>query len=330
MEQHAYEAVRKGVGAMILPFERCLKMTGADRVEFLHGLVTNDVKALKEGEGCYAACLIPEGRMVSDLRIYALSEALLLLFKESARERLLAHLDHYLFAEEVQFNLLVDPILSLQGPLSSPFLSELSGETLSNRPESHQEIRLAGVMVRAFCHSHTGEEDYDLLIPQKELESVQEFLSAKGKKIGFRWIDEETFHRLRIEAGIPFFGLDMTEATIPVEAGLEQGAISYTKGCYTGQEVIAKVKYIGHVNRYLVGFRGSNKPFASGCQVLYDGKEAGTLTSATFSFHLGCQVALGYIKREFRNPGAEVEIVVGTDRLAAQIQTLPFYSSPSR
>ena len=323
-EKKAYEAVRKGVGASLLPFERCLKMTGKDRLAYLHGLVTNDVKSLKVGEGCYAACLIPEGRMVSDLRIYVLEDALLLFFKQFARERLMAHLDHYLFAEDVVMNLLTDVTLSILGPHSRSFLSELSGHVVTDRPEGHQEMSLAGVRLRVFCHSHTGQAGYDLLIPTDAVGTIKQYFLEKGRAFGLEWIAEETFHRFRIEAGIPFFGIDMTEATIPIEAGLEKTAISYTKGCYTGQEVIAKIKYIGHVNRYLIGLKGRGGAFQSESKIFSQGQEVGTVKSTTFSLFLNGPIALGYIKREFKGSGSPVDVFAGTDKLSAEIQDLPF------
>ena len=323
-ERKAYEVVRQGVGGLFLSFERCLKMTGKDRLAYLHGLVTNDVKGLKVGEGCYAACLIPEGRMVSDLRIYVLEDALLLFFKQSARERLMTHLDHYLFAEDVQMSLLQDETLSLLGPRSRSFLSEISGQTVMDRPECHQEITVAEIRLRGFRHSHTGQEGYDLLVPSDVADTVKQFVSEKGKTFGFEWITEETFHRFRIEAGIPFFGIDMTESTIPIEAGLEKSAVSYTKGCYTGQEVIAKIKYIGHVNRYLIGLKGREDVFQPGSKVLFQGQEVGSVTSATFSFLLNCPIALGTVKREFKKPGSVVEVVAGTNRVPAELHDLPF------
>jgi len=135
----------------------------------------------------------------------------------------------------------------------------------------------------------------------------------------------ESFNVHRIEAGIPWFGLDMDENTLPIEAGLEKSAISFNKGCYIGQESVARITYRGHVNRKLVGLSLSgNRPASNGDKISKDGQESGWVTSSAYSPRLKIAIALGYLRREVLEPGTVVLVGTGEEAVRAQITPLPF------
>ncbi|MBI4437305.1 MAG: aminomethyl transferase family protein [Candidatus Omnitrophica bacterium] len=323
-----YEAVRKGVGWFEYTSETAFEMSGKDAVSFLQGMVSNDVKSLREGEGCYAVCLTPVGKMIADLRIYSLSDRLVILLSKAKKEEMLVHFDKFIFLEEVAFNDLEKKmsLLSLQGPLSAKLMEALSGESLSWTLHHHESLEVQGIIVRAFATSHTGEKGYDLLLPHQDIFRFSRLLEEKGGPYGLREISAETQEVLRVEGGIPRFGKDMDESTIPLEAGLEE-AISYTKGCYTGQEVIARIKHIGHVNRMLVGLKCSGA-VSRGDKVVQEDKEVGEVTSSCYSPAAGSYVALAMVRREVAKH--EIPLMVRTRQGTMQtvVTPLPFYGRP--
>ncbi|MBI4482292.1 MAG: aminomethyl transferase family protein, partial [Acidobacteria bacterium] len=153
-------------------------------------------------------------------------------------------------------------------------------------------------------------------------------LIAMGERFSLRPVGWEAYQVLRVEAGIPLFGTDMDESHMPLEAGLEH-ALSTTKGCYVGQEVMARILYRGHVNRKLTGLRlqGGKVP-EKGSTIVAGDKEIGQVTSAVFSPALGQPIALGYVRREFLTPGSKVEVKFNGDSASAEVVTLPFYRRP--
>ncbi len=329
-----HSALRESAGAIDLSFRSRLCLVGADRARFLHGQVTNDVKKLQTGEGCYAAITTAKGKMESDLNIFCLADELLLDFEPGLTEKISARLEKFIVAEDVQ---IVDAaphygLLSVQGPKAGTVVRSLDlfEEIPANQFGSVKisdgtlgEIYLAN-------NPRLGTSGFDLFVPNNSLGAVADKLIAAAKAVGGRAAGWQAFETARIEAGIPRFGADMDETNIPLECGIESRAIVYDKGCYIGQEVINRIHSVGHVNRELRGLRLVNDlpalP-ARGDRLFFNGKEVGHITSAVKLPVLNANIALGYVRREANQIGNELTLRTATGESAAIIMALPFAPS---
>ncbi|HSY09857.1 MAG TPA: folate-binding protein YgfZ, partial [Candidatus Dormibacteraeota bacterium] len=252
-------ALRENAGVIDLSFHSRICLVGNDRARFLHGQVTNDVKKLRAGEGCYAAITTAKGKMESDLNIFALADELLLDFEPGLTGKISQRLEKFIVADDVQ---IVDAaphygLLSVQGPKAEavvtaigmfPKLPAKPFDSMKISDSTLGEIYLAN-------NPRLGTSGFDLFIPNNSLGAVADKLIAAAKAVGGRAVGWTAFETARIEAGIPRFGADMDETNIPLECGIESRAVSYNKGCYIGQEVINRIHSVGHVTRELRGLR---------------------------------------------------------------------------
>jgi tRNA-modifying protein YgfZ len=322
----AYRAAREGAG-LASREHGLIVVSGRDRADYLQGLLTNDIVALKPGRGCYAAYLTPQGRMVTDLFVYELGDVILLVSPRATKDTLLAKLDQFIFSEDVQLGDVTDTFASVVvlGPQAAATIARatgLDGSALEAFPlHGNGRFDLAGQPLIVVRTADTGETGFELIAAREHITGVVEKLLAAGAGE----VDSATVDVLRIEAGVPVFGRDMDEETIPLEAGIEERAISFTKGCYVGQEVIIRVLHRGHgrVARKLVGLvfeqDAAVPPVASALQT--DGKDIGEVTSSAMSPSLGRPIALGYLKRDYTAPGTKVTTTGG---LAAEVVVVPF------
>src|SRR5262245_36204729 len=322
-----YWAIRKSAGLIDLSWSGIFELKGDDRTRFLHGMVTNDIKSLTPGSGCYAAFLSPQGRMTSDMRIFCSADSLILTTEPLGREKLGPGLRKYIIGDRP---LLLDQseglaLLSLQGATATPCLSEIVSQPLSlQRPYDHLEATLGSARVRICNVRRTGVGGLDIIVDRQGLAEVWDLILQRGKKHGVQPAGFEGFDIHRIEAGIPWYGLDMDENTLPIEAGLEKDAINFNKGCYIGQESVARITYRGHVNRKLVGLTLSNsRPASKGEKIYKDDQDGGWVTSSEYSPALKTAIALGYLRREFLTPGNDV--LIGTDGVGSRVTALPFF-----
>ena len=321
----SYDAVRRHAGLVERARDARLVVSGRDRASYLHGLLTNDITALAPGQGCYAAYLTPQGRMITDLRVYELGDVILLVVGRETKDTLLAKLDQFIFAEDVQLGDVTetDASVAIVGPDAARVVASVLGVTVdavAALPEhGNMRAQFKGRSAIVLRVTDLGEPGYDLLVEADALPALRE----KALAAGARHVDEETAETLRIEGGMPRFHQDMDEETIPLEAGIESRAISLTKGCYVGQEVIIRVLHRGHgrVARKLVGltFPEGEVPQA-GAIVKHDGREIGHVTSGTWSHALKRPIALAYVHRDFTEPGSRV-VVNGAP---ADVTALPF------
>jgi folate-binding protein YgfZ len=329
LAEHA--ALSASVGVIDLSFRSRICLTGADRVRFLHGQVTNDVKKLRVGEGCYAAITTAKGKMESDLNIFALADELLLDFEPGLTEKISQRLEKFIVADDVQ---IVDVaphygLLSVQGPKAEDVVRalnlfpEIPIQQLGSIKISDAtlgEIYLAN-------NPRLGKNGFDLFVPNNSLGAVADKLIASAKQIGGSAVGWQAFETARIEAGIPRFGADMDETNIPLECGIERRAIVYNKGCYIGQEVINRIHSVGHVNKELRGLRlGDDLKTlpVRGDKLFLNGKEVGYVTSAVKSPALNATIALGYVRREANQIGNELTLRTATGESPAKIVESPF------
>jgi folate-binding protein YgfZ len=309
-----YSAVRESAGWIERQDVGRLRLRGTDRRSYLHGLLTNDIESLQPGEGVYAALLTAQGRMITDMHVYELGDAVLLTLPLPLTERVGDHLDRFIFSEDVQVEEVTGSTVQLgvYGPSASRAVQSL--RTAHNFLLRSREF---------------GVDGFEVISTQASAEDLVALLHAAQP------VDPETIEVIRVESGIPRFLADMTETTIPLEAGIEDRAISMTKGCYPGQEVIVRVLHRGggRVARKLVGIAlGPEAELpAAGARVFSGDREIGVLTSAVSSRLLARPLALGYLHRDFTAPGIQVEVesAAGT-RMPAAVQNLPVIAAPDR
>jgi folate-binding protein YgfZ len=308
-----------------------LVVLGKDRASYLHGLLTNDIASLHAGSGCYSAYLTPQGRMISDLWVYELGDVILLNFPSAdTKNTVLQKLDQFIFSEDVQLGDVTADFaqVAVVGPDSARHVAGLLGDDaarLSSLPE-HGCLRGsiaggAGIVTRI---TDTGEPGFDLYVEQLRLGALRDVLGSSGVEEA----DADTVEILRVEAGIPKFHVDMNEDTIPLEAGIEPRAISMTKGCYVGQEVIIRVLHRGHgrVAKKLVGLTIDSPAIpSSGTLVKSGDQEIGKITSAVRSVALDRTIALAYLQRDFLEPSTTVMVGDAT----AVVTALPFATTDS-
>jgi glycine cleavage system T protein len=321
-----YRAVRESAGLIDLGFRALVKMTGEDRVGFLQGMISNDVKTLKPGEGRLATLLTEQGRVVADLRVYACEQWLLLDVDARIKKKLIETLSRFIIADDVDMEELSETqtVISVQGPLSSRVLTSAGVSFTLVKEFQHEEATIAGISVRVVRVSDTGEEGYELFVPTEHVQAVWQTLLDSGAALSIRPVGLTALNMLRIEAGIPWYGIDMDEGRIVLEVGLEQ-AISFKKGCYLGQEVVERASARGHVNRKLSGLviHGDELP-VSGDKLFHDAQEVGWVTSAARSPRLGHPIALGYVRREQLTAGTRLRIDRQGTPMIAEVTTLPF------
>jgi folate-binding protein YgfZ len=306
---------------------RVVRVAGSQRLDWLQGLLTNDVAALSGGGACYAAWLTPQGRMITDADVIETGEMTWLDVPAPIAADLASRLDSMIFAEDVQISLGDElSLLAIVGPQTPTVLTSLLGRPLPSeivRPYRVEQLDAKGTGVLVVGSDALGVPGVHLYAPASAAGPIRDALRAAGVPE----IDDETAEVLRVEAGRPRFLEDMGDDTIPLEAGIEGRAISYEKGCYVGQEIIIRMRDRGHgrVARKLVGLivEGTTVPNA-GDGVIVDGRQVGRVTSAVMSVALDSPVALGYVHRDYLAEGTPLEISAGATSLPARVSSLPF------
>src|SRR5579884_2237479 len=305
-----YAALREQAALLDLGFRTLVRAVGADRVAFLQGMLTADVAAIAPGQGCPALLLTIQGRVTADVRVAALADALLLDVDVRVRDAFLAALEKLIIADDVTLEAPAEPVtlLGLEGPAAARLL----GPDAAALPAwAHATISLAGVAVRALRASEVRGPGFVLHVPAAAAVEVWSALAAAGA----RPCGMEALEGRRIEVGVPRVGLDMDASTLALEVPVEE-AISQTKGCYLGQEVVARGTARGHVNRRLMGLVFAGAAPAPGAALLHDGKTVGRVTSVAHAFGLGAPAGLGFVRREHWEPGTVLAAGSVTARVA--------------
>jgi len=308
-----YRALRQEAGLLDRSARRILLVGGEDAVDFLQGQLTNDIAAIAPGQGCYAALLDRKGHMQADMRALRLTEVEIWLDTEpGSAQAVLRHLSTYRVGRRVEIAELgaERAILSLIGPAAP----KLAGAGPLSPEHAHRELEVGGVSCRAVA----TDLGVDLICSRGEAAVVSGALVEAGAE----GVGEAAAEIVRVEAGRPRFGREMSTATIPQEAGIEGRAVSFTKGCYIGQETVARLHYKGRPNRHLRGLR-LEAPVADGDPIMLGEREVGRIGTAVVSPARG-PIALAVIRRE-AEPGALV--AVGGNGNSAEVVELPFAAS---
>jgi folate-binding protein YgfZ len=284
-----------------------IALTGGDRASFLHALLTNDIASVAKGRGVYAAYLTPQGRMISDMRVIETGARMLLSVERDIAAPLAERFDKLIFSEDVQPKDVTSDLaaIGMHGPSAARMIQQATGISLHDLADQYDNITAESVTI--VRDDALGLPGYDVYVPA----DAADVMRGKLAEAGAVSASEETSETLRIEAARPRFGIDMNTDTIPLEAGLENRAISFTKGCYVGQEVIIRVMHRGHgrVARRLVSIVVADGTVPErGGKIQVGDRVVGEITSATRSPRLGAALALGYVQRDHAAAGTEVTV----------------------
>jgi glycine cleavage system T protein len=327
-----HTVVRNRVGIADLSHRGKLRVTGDDRVKWLQSIISNDILPLTPGHGLYSSFLTHKGKMLSYFRVYALPDALMVEDVGEIGEATFQALRKFLlYGTKAKMENAAESwgLLLISGPQAPILIQEAFGcdvgklqplAFLTQEIDGHQAL-----LVRA---EETGETDIEILIPADALLSVWERLWALGEPMGLKPFGTEAREMLRLEAGFPKAGTELTEEIIPPEANLEGKAFSLSKGCYPGQEVVARVDTYGSVRRRMVALVLLDPVIPKMGAKLFSGeREVGWVSSAAHSPSFGCSIAFGFPLRDFASPGTTLTVDIDGQRYDATVRPLPLYTS---
>lgn len=300
-----YEAIRNAAAVIDLSLAAKFEVRGKNAVPFINGLVTNDVKSLQTGEGILAAFLNVQGKVVSVCRFYQTGDSLLVECDGANREAIFKNLSRFVPAGEFFLTDVTDELglISLQGPIAAELFLPLTLHPIEAEPQYRNfQTEINGISVLITSHSRTGVTGFDIFVPAAAKADIQQSLRQRGATLA----GSEALEIARLEAGLPREGVDVTDNNILLEAGYEK-AVSYTKGCYLGQEIIARIHWRGQPARQLRGLLiDAAEPPGKGTELwAADGKKVGEITSSVHSFALDQIIALGYVHRYYLTVGTQ-------------------------
>ncbi len=319
--------LRTGAVAFDLTGRGSLRVSGPDRVAFLQGVVTNDVRTLVPGSGCPALFLTPKGKLRATLDVLALEDCFLLDTEPGLAGPLAEGLRSYIVYPPVGLEDLsaATGVLHVEGPSAATLLGAVLGP-LPMRDRAHAPLSFRDIEGRIVSVSRGGETGFDLRVPRAGVLELQKGLAG----VGLPPASADVLDAARIEAGIPRWGAELDHTVLPDEAGLQANAVSYSKGCYVGQEVIARLRTYGHVNRLLrrLLLPSGSSP-APGDAVLApegegtDRTAAGRVVDAVGSARLDRVVAFAWLKREIALAGGPLEVSTASGTVAAEMLPPP-------
>ena len=329
--QTEVDQVRNHCGYFLLEDWCIISAKGQETFSFLQTQTTNDVLQIQLGQGQYNAITDRQARLIANFSIHRVAEhEALILVESSQKELLLNHLETYHFREDVQFTALNCKLLALQGPKSPLILEKVfENQNLPEKPNDTTQLTLDGNRVEIIMKSLTGDEGH-ILCFQNDFKDklIQKFIKTNTPPVK---VSENAREVLRIEAGIPIFGKDMDQKSILPETGLEHTSVSYNKGCYIGQEVIARIKTYGAPNFALMGLtvEGLGLPPFNGILRLGE-KKIGTIKSSVRSVTLNKIISLAYMHKEHRSPDIDLDVTIEKKSFKVKTCLLPFYQSQTR
>lgn len=324
-----YRAVREAVAVADLSHRGMLRVTGDDRVTWLQSIISNDLRPLQPGSGTYSSFLSHKGKMLTYFRVYLLPDAVMLEdvgeIGETTQQTLRKFL---LYGTKAKMESCAGTwgLLLVSGPKTPELIrTALQVEVAGLKPLTFATCDVGGQQALCIRTEETGEIDIEILVPAAGVEAAWAALWKAGEPLGLKPFGTAAREVLRVEAGLPLAGRDITEDIVPPEANLEGRAFSLSKGCYPGQEVVARMDTYGNVRRRLVGLvlEGEGLP-ERGARIYSGEREVGWVSSATRSPALGKSIAMGFPLRDFSKPDTELTVEVEGQRRKATVQALPF------
>ena len=316
-----YRLLHEGVALLDKNYRTYLRFTGPDRVRYLNAILTNDIKGLKENHANASLFLNPQGHIQAEIETHALPDKLFCVSHAMIRERLIPAMDKYIIMDDVTLeDRTADCVtLAVEGPNAAAVTSELTGIDLNAMGElESREISVDGMDCRLVRRTPGNFASAEFLGHAKDAAALWDVLHQAVKKHSGGPTGYQALNSVRLEQGIPWFGCDFGEKQIPHEAGLQDSHISYTKGCYTGQEIVERVRSRGQVNRVRVSlwFEADEIPRA-GAALIREGKDVGVVTRVGFSVARDAGIGMGYVRREHANVGTILQSDAGRAKIVA-------------
>jgi folate-binding protein YgfZ len=318
--QREYFFAKRSVALIDKSYRAYISFTGPDRVRYVNAILTNNVKDLQALQGNLSLLLSPQGRILAELETHARTDKLFCVSYAMIRERLIETLDKFIIMDDVTLS---DDssrygTIALEGPVAAKLMLDLTGIDIYSLADfGSAEITIDSLSCTVTRKSFAAIAAADILTARENLESLWTILDEKVRDRDGGAIGYTALNALRLEQGVPWFGYDFGDKQIPHEAGLQDSHISYTKGCYTGQEIVERVRSRGQVNRRRVDlvFPGSRVPSA-GEFLTADGKEVGFVTRASALPSRPFAIGMGYLRKENSAPGSHVDWVGGSAKVS--------------
>ena len=297
-----YAALRQTVALMDTNFRAFFSFTGPDRQRYVNAILTSNVRDLKPGQGTVGLLLNPQGHILAEVETFAGQDCILASSHAMIRERTFSTFDKFIIMDDVTLEDLTASTgtLDIVGPRASALLAELGVKRFADMPVlAHEEFKVGEISCQVVRRDLAGDTVATLIASRDQLPELWRELGERVRAQGGFPAGLEALNSVRLECGTPWFGLDYDDKQIPHEAGLEDTHINYEKGCYTGQEIVERVRSRGHVNRRLAELRFSGPgAVRAGTKLLFEGNEIGIVMSSAFSPSLGQPIGLGYVRRE--------------------------------
>ena len=314
-----WRRARDNVALFDTSYHAVFDLSGPDRARYLNAITSGDIRGLIPGRAVPGLLLNAQGHILAEIDTLALEERFLLLSHAMVSSRTFETLDKYIIMDDCALTDVSAGWAScaLDGPRAGDALVAATGVAIESLPLfGHQQATIAGAACRILRRTHTGLGGAEILAPRETMAGVWQALLDAARKAQGGPIGWEAVNTLRIEAGLRWFGADFDDTVIPQEAGLEQTHISYTKGCYTGQEIVERVRSRGKLNRWLVRLEFSGQvPPSAGAKLEAAGKAWGHVTSVAYSPAMKAHIGFGYLRREHNSPGIVLECGNGTARV---------------
>jgi folate-binding protein YgfZ len=312
-----YRFANQTVALVDKNYRAYLTFTGPDRVRYLNAILTNNIKDLATGQGTISLLLNPQGHILAELETYAFADRHLCVSYAMIRQQLVQWMDQYIIMDDVT---LTDDTecfgtLALEGPKAAVAVRDVSGTDIASLGELVSIDGAVGSLpCRIVKRSPTGVAGAEFVVERAQLSALWQILLQAARKHGGGPIGYTALSGQRLAQGVPWFGYDFGEKQIPHEAGLENSHISYTKGCYTGQEIVERVRSRGHVNRRRASLlvSGDRIPETGTPLATADGKEAGYVTRAARVWDPLRIIGMGYVRKEAEAPGTTLHWPGGT------------------
>jgi glycine cleavage system T protein len=326
-----HRAVRQAVGMADLSHRGKIKVTGEDRLKWLQSVVSNDILSLQPGQGRYSSFLTHKGKMLTYFRLYIQTEAVMVEDVGDIGETTFQALRKFLlYGTKAKMENCAESwgLLLISGPKAAHVVQSAFGVDVTDlRPVDFVTAHIGGHQALVLRTEETGEVDIEVLLPADGVQAAWISAMQAGDRFGMKAFGNHAREALRIEAGLPKAGPDLNEDIVPPEANLEGKAFSLNKGCYPGQEVVARMDTYGNVRRKLVGLVLKDSIVPPHGAKLYSGdREVGWISSAVRSPQLNKTIAFGFPLRDFSKPGTELDVEFEGGRHPATVQPLPFYT----
>jgi len=311
-----YGYLRESVGVVDKNHRAYLSFTGPDRVRYLNAILTNNIKELAENRGTVSLLLNSQGHIQAEIETYALGDELFCVSYAMIRERLIEGLEKYIIMDDVTLSDQTEEYgtLAVEGPKAAAVTAELTGVDLGGMAELEtREVSVGGVPCRMIRRSPAGVGGAEFLAKRADIEALWKTAVEAARRHGGGPAGYAALNVVRLEQRIPWFAYDFGEKQIPHEAGLQDSHISYTKGCYTGQEIVERVRSRGQVNRVRVSLKIEGaEGVAANAVLLAEGKEVGFVTRTGFSPGMNARIGMGYVRREKAGVGTTFVVAGGT------------------